>query len=217
MKLTNRTVLIIGSELLLSLSLIKHLAKMNNKIIMLSHLASVCNTIHALYPQVITLNLNIYDEGDRGGLIEELSRRYLIPSCIIYNEFSFAQNTERKYDEMQFQDLIQSFFTSLTSIDESLFPLLETEADATIAYILPNLSLFHIKHTKLLYVLRRTILDYIMLMRDIHTHIRFIAINYPIKLSLSKYSRLSLDLQSTKLDKRALNIIHKLENYSYIF
>jgi|GEM_PF-4056939 len=143
-------------------------------------------------------------------ICEELSRLHLSPSCIIYNIFSFHFMLEQYSIDITFQEVIEIFFTSITNINEILFPLLETEADATITYLLPNLSWINFKRNKMLYILRKTILDYIALMSQIHTHIRFVSIKHPIKYFYTTKEQKCAE-QSAKLDKHALELIHILK------
>lgn len=214
-KLTNQTILLIGNELPVTTHLISQLSKLNNRIILLTNVDIVFDKLQKLFPTITLLRLNIYEEVDRLKLVEELNNRYLSPSCIIYNEFSFTEEMFKYKESSMFQATLESFYTALTHLDECLISFLETEADATIAYILPRLSWKNCEHSHLYSILKRTLLDYVTVLNTIHPYIRFLTLKHPLHYnSKHKFSDTTL-LQQKKISRFAVEFICQLENYTY--
>lgn len=215
MKLTNQTILLIGNELPVTTHLICELSKLNNRIILLTYVDIVFEKIHQLFPHITLLRLNIYEEQDRVKLVEELNNRYLSPSCVIYNEFSFTEDMFTFMDNTRFQSTLESLYTAITHLDECLISFLETEADATIAYILPRLSWTNYNHNHLYYILKRTLLDYVTVLNTIHPYIRFLTIKHPIHYNLFNKFSDTKSYHQKKISRFTSEFIRKLENYTY--
>ena len=217
MTLTNRTILIIANELPLTTTLVTQLTKFNNKIVVLSLNPEIKNHITMMQPNVTILNLDIYDESNRMLLVEELNKRYLSPSYIIHNDFPLTEDIILRSDNSQFQTIVETYFTSLTHLNEYLIPFLETEADPTVAYILPNLSLLHQKHRKILFVYQKTIRLYVDVLNISYMNIRFMCVKYPLKFNLKRKQAMYAHYHSTKLDKFTTKFIRRLGNFTYLF